>query len=71
MSIRMITVKDDDDGQRLDRWLKRVAPDMPYVLAQKLLRKGAIRIDGKRAKPDTRLIAGQEVKIPPFETGRD
>lgn len=69
MSIRIITVKDDDDGQRLDRWLKRVAPDMPYVLAQKLLRKGAIRIDGKRAKPDTRISAGQDVKIPPFETG--
>lgn len=67
--IRLISVKDDDDGQRLDRWLKRVVPDMPYVLAQKLLRKGAIRIDGKRAKPDTRLSAGQEVKIPPFETG--
>lgn len=67
--IRLIPVKQDDDGQRLDRWLKRVVPDLPYVLAQKLLRKGAIRIDGKRAKPDTRLCAGQEVKIPPFETG--
>ncbi len=69
MSVRMITVKEDDDGQRLDRWLKRIVPDMPYVLAQKLLRKGAIRIDGKKAKPDTRLSAGQEIRIPPFETG--
>lgn len=67
-AIRLIPVKQDDDGQRLDRWLKRVAPDLPYVLAQKLMRKGAIRVNGKRAKPDTRLAAGQEVKIPPFET---
>lgn len=68
-ALRLITVKDDDDGQRLDRWLKRHVPDMPYVLAQKLLRKGAIRVDGKRAKTDTRLSGGQEVKIPSFETG--
>lgn len=62
---KFITVKEDDDGQRLDRWLKKNAPDMSYVLAQKLLRKGQIRVDGKRSKPDMRLIAGQEVKIPP------
>ncbi len=67
--VRLISVKEDDDGQRLDRWLKRVPPDMPYVLAQKLLRKCAIRIDDKKVKPDARLVAGQEVRIPPFETG--
>lgn len=64
--LKIIKVKNDDDGQRLDRWIKKNAPDMPYVLAQKLLRKGAIRVDGKRAKPDSRLSAGQEVKIPPY-----
>ena len=69
--IHVISVKDDDDGQRLDRWLKRHVPDMPYVLAQKLLRKGAIRVDGKRAKPDTRLSGGQEVKIPPYKNNPD
>lgn len=65
--LRIITVKEDDDGQRLDRWIKRYVPDMPYVLAQKLLRKGQIRADGKRVKPDTRISAGQQIKIPPFE----
>lgn len=64
--LRIIEVKRDDDGQRLDRWLKKYVPDMPYILAQKLLRKGQIRVDGKRAKTDTRLEGGQKVKIPPF-----
>ncbi len=67
-NLRYITVKDDDDGQRLDRWIKKYVPDMPYVLAQKLMRKGQIRVDGKRVKPDTRLVSGQEIKIPPFES---
>jgi 23S rRNA pseudouridine955/2504/2580 synthase len=62
---RFIKVKEDDDGQRLDRWLKKNVPELSYILAQKLLRKGQIRIDGKRAKPDARLETGQEVKIPP------
>lgn len=69
MSERLLTVPQDDDGQRLDRWLKRHVPDMPYVLAQKLLRKGAIKVDGKKAKTDQKLSGGQSVRIPPFESG--
>ncbi len=65
--VRHITVKEDDDGQRLDRWLKRYVPELPFGLAQKLIRKGQLRVDGKRAKTDTRLGAGQDVRIPPVE----
>ena len=64
MSFRMIEVTADDDGQRLDRWLKKTVPDVPYVLLQKLIRKGALRVDGKRVKTDIRLSEGQAVKIP-------
>lgn len=71
MSVKTITVKQDDDGQRLDRWLKKAVPDLPYGLSQKLIRKGQIRIDGKRAKADSRLSAGQEVRIPPIEQKSD
>ena len=67
---RIIEVTPDDNGQRLDRFIKRVAPDLPYVLVQKLLRKGQIRIDGKRAKPETRLCEGQEVRLPPAQSPR-
>ncbi|MCB9982516.1 MAG: RluA family pseudouridine synthase [Rhodospirillales bacterium] len=66
--VRHITVKDDDDGQRLDRWLKKAVPELPYGLAQKLIRKGQIRADGKRLKPDSKLKAGQEIRIPPVES---
>ncbi len=65
--MKFITIKQDDDGQRLDRWIKKNVPEMPYVLAQKLMRKGAIRIDGKRVKPDTKIAAGGEIKIPSFD----
>ncbi|MGH9810802.1 MAG: RluA family pseudouridine synthase, partial [Terriglobia bacterium] len=64
---RMIEVPMADDGQRLDRWLKKSVPELPFALAQKLIRKGAIRIDGKKAKGDSRLSAGQQIRIPPVE----
>ena len=67
-NVRHIEVAKDDDGQRLDRWLKRHVPELPYVLAQKLMRQGQIRVDSKRAKAETRLKAGQDVRIPPIAT---
>src|SRR5262245_38176094 len=65
-NVRHLKVSKDDDGQRIDRWLKRHVPELPYVHAQKLLRQGQIRVDSKRAKPDTRLTAGQDIRIPPI-----
>lgn len=66
--VRHIDVARDDHGQRLSRWLKKNAPDMPFGLIQKLLRTGQIRVDGKRAKPDQKLEAGQSIRLPPVET---
>lgn len=61
---QFLTVSEDDDGQRLDRWLKRY---IPFGLAQKLIRKGAIRVDDKKVKQDERISAGQIVRIPPVD----
>jgi len=55
----------DDDGIRLDRWFKRHYPAVTHVLLEKLLRKGEVRLDGKRAKSADRLAAGQAVRLPP------
>lgn len=65
---RIIEISADDDGQRFDRWAKKNAPDLSFVLIQKLARKGQIRVDGKRVKPDTRLEEGQSVRLPPLRS---
>lgn len=65
--VRHIKVKEDDNGQRLDRWLKKYVPELPFALAQKLMRTGQIRVDGKRAKPDMRLATEADIRIPPIE----
>lgn len=61
----------EDDGQRLDRWFKKHVPGVPFGLLQKLIRKGQVRVDGKRAKTDTRLTAGQDIRIPPVQDQQD
>lgn len=51
---------------RLDRWFKVHYPGLGFGHLQKLLRSGQIRVDGSRAKADTRVQAGQTVRIPPL-----
>jgi 23S rRNA pseudouridine955/2504/2580 synthase len=51
---------------RLDLWLKRRWPHLNHIQIQKLARSGQIRVDGARAKPDTRLAAGAMIRVPPL-----
>lgn len=67
MSGRMVkteTVTHEEAGARLDRWVKRRLK-LTQGEVEKLLRTGQIRVDGARAKSNTRVAAGQEVRLPP------
>lgn len=65
----MVRVADDRDGQRIDNFLTGQLKGVPKSLIYRLLRTGQVRINGRRAKPDTRISAGDEVRIPPVRTG--
>src|SRR5689334_3351009 len=54
-----------DVGQRLDNYLMRVLKTVPKSHVYRVLRKGEVRVNGKRAKPETRLALGDRVRIPP------
>ena len=58
-------VEADEAGMRLDRWFKLHFPGLAFGQLQKLLRSGQIRLDGGRAKSDTRIATGQAVRLPP------
>ena len=60
-----IIIAEEDDGQRLDRWLKKHFPETPFGQMQKILRTGQLRVDGKRVKGEARLVKGQALRIPP------
>ncbi len=61
-----MTVEAAEDGVRLDRWFKRRWPDLNHIAINRLVRSGQVRVDGGRAKVDTRLAAGVQVRVPPL-----
>jgi len=62
-SLKEHNVTDADDGIRLDRWFKRHFPGVPHGLIEKNLRKGFIRLDGKKAKASDRVEVGQTIGL--------
>jgi 23S rRNA pseudouridine955/2504/2580 synthase len=64
--VRTLTVGEGEAGVRLDRWFRRRWPHLTQIQIQKLARTGQIRVDGGRAKADTRLFAGAQVRVPPL-----
>ena len=69
-SVEQMIVEGGETGMRLDRWFKAHFPGLGFVPLQKLLRSGQVRVDGARAKADTRVEAGQAIRIPPLDVDR-
>ena len=64
--VRTLYVDTAEDGVRLDRWFRRRWPHLSHIQINKLARSGQIRVDGGRAKAETRLTAGAQVRVPPL-----
>ncbi len=65
------TVAADEAELRLDRWFRRHFPELAHGRLEKLLRTGQVRIDGRRAAANARLVAGQSIRVPPLAPGAD
>lgn len=61
----LVEVPADEDDTRIDRFLRRLVPGLTQGPVEKMLRSGLIRLDGAKAKPATRLVAGQQLRLPP------
>jgi 23S rRNA pseudouridine955/2504/2580 synthase len=59
-------IGEDESGMRLDRWLHRRFPGISNSHLMKIVRKGEVRVTGKRADVSTRLESGQSVRVPPM-----
>ncbi len=66
-TVQNVTVSADEADMRVDRFLEARFPGLSFSHIQRVIRKGELRVDGKRAQPKDRLKAGQSVRIPPFK----
>ncbi len=60
-------VSADEDGMRLDRWFKLHFPQVTFAYLNKLTRTGQVRVGAGRVKTSTRLVKGQEIRVPPLD----
>jgi 23S rRNA pseudouridine955/2504/2580 synthase len=63
---RRVRVGDGFAGQRLDNFLLRELSGVPRSRVYRLLRRGEVRVNGKRKQADYRLAAEDEVRLPPL-----
>lgn len=63
--VRFLTITSDDQGQRVDNWLLHQWKGLPKSRVYRLLRKGEVRINKKRVKPEQKLQEGDIVRLPP------
>jgi 23S rRNA pseudouridine955/2504/2580 synthase len=69
VKVQQVEVGERGEGQRLDNFLGRMLKDVPKTHIFRVIRKGEVRVNGKRAKPEQRLLASDIVRVPPVRTG--
>lgn len=69
--VQFITIDAEQDGQRIDNFLKTQLKGVPKSLIYRILRKGEVRVNKKRIKPEYKLCAGDEIRIPPVRVAEE
>ena len=65
--VQWVTVDESKEGQRLDNFLSNQLKGLPKGRIYKMIRTGEVRINKGRCKPDSRVSAGDIVRIPPVD----
>lgn len=65
--VKIVKIKQEDDGMRLNRWFLKYYPGLSLGRLNKLLRTKQIKVNGGRGEAATKLEAGQEIRLPPLD----
>ncbi|OCG06492.1 23S rRNA pseudouridine(955/2504/2580) synthase [Gilliamella sp. wkB178] len=66
LQVSFITISEDNATQRIDNFLITYLKGVPKSMIYRILRKGEVRVNKKRIKPEYKLEVGDEVRIPPI-----
>jgi 23S rRNA pseudouridine955/2504/2580 synthase len=64
-AVEIVEIQEEAAGQRLDNFLLARLKGGPKSHVYRLLRKGEVRVNKGRARPEYRLEAGDAVRLPP------
>jgi 23S rRNA pseudouridine955/2504/2580 synthase len=65
LPVRHVAIDANEEGQRLDKVLTRLLAGVPRSRIFRLIRRGEVRVNGKRASPEQRLRSGDALRLPP------
>jgi 23S rRNA pseudouridine955/2504/2580 synthase len=68
--VQTVYVSADEHNMRLDRFFEARFPGLSFSHIQRIIRKGEVRLNGKRAEPKARIEKGHAIRIPPLKLER-
>lgn len=66
--VMIISIDEDQAGQRLDNFLIARLKGVPKSKIYNVIRKGEVRVNKGRIKPEYKLMAGDSIRVPPIRT---
>ncbi|MBQ0397453.1 23S rRNA pseudouridine(955/2504/2580) synthase RluC [Providencia rettgeri] len=63
--VQFIDISDDEAGQRIDNFLLTKLKGVPKSMIYRIIRKGEVRVNKGRIKPEYKLVEGDQVRVPP------
>jgi len=64
-TVKIVAISADEAGQRIDNFLRTHLKGVPKSMIYRIVRKGEVRVNKKRIKPEYKLEDGDQVRIPP------
>ena len=64
--VRIIVIQKDDDGQRLDNYIRKICKGVPLSRIYRAVRTGEIRVNKGRVKAFVKLREGDALRLPPL-----
>src|SRR6056300_1236082 len=66
MPVKILEVNDDNDGRRIDNYLMSIYKNIPKSKIYNIIRKGEVRVNSGRVKPNTKIKTKDLIRIPPY-----
>lgn len=69
-TVQYLTIDSEQAGQRLDNWLTTRLKGVPKGKIYRIIRKGEVRVNKSRVKPEYRVMAGDVIRVPPVRVSQ-
>ena len=69
--VRLLLIDVERAGQRIDNYLLSLFKGVPKTRVYQMIRRGEVRVNSGRIRPDYRLKAGDKLRVPPVKEAND